>query len=428
MKIEPLYEVFSANPSVGTDTRKDPKGTVFFCLKGPQFDANKFAAQALDLRAAHVVTSNKDLLGHAKVTVVEDVLITLQLLAKYHRSQFTFPVIGLTGSNGKTTNKELISAVLSRKYKTFFTHGNLNNHIGVPLTLLSIPLHAEMAVIEMGANHQREIAELSEICLPDFGMITNIGKAHIEGFGGLEGIKKGKKELFDHIEQNGGKVFVNGDDPVLMGLSTNLERFVFGSSLDYNVSGQLIENDIYVGFRYGYKDFQSTDIRTHLVGGYNLSNLMAAAAIGCYFEVDHKDIREALENYQPGNSRSQLVQTNKNKVILDAYNANPSSMELAINNLKEINSSNKLALIGHMLEMGEESDKEHQAIVDLLKKSKLAAILVGENFRAINLRGYSLFENSEMLRDWLRRNPVSDHLVLVKGSRMAAMEKCLESL
>ncbi len=428
MNIEKLYAVFRANPLISTDTRKDPKGTVFFCLKGPQFDANKFAAQALELGAAHVVTSSHDLTDLPNVTVVEDVLITLQLLATHHREQFTFPVIGLTGSNGKTTNKELIAAVLSRKYKTFFTQGNLNNHIGVPLTLLSIPPDAEMAVIEMGANHQREIAELCAICQPDYGMITNIGKAHIDGFGGLEGIKKGKKELFDHIAQNGGVVFVNGDDATLMGMSTNLDRFIFGTSPDFDVSGHLIETDIHIGFRYALKDFHSTDIRTHLVGSYNFNNLMAAVSIGCYFNVDHDDIRGALETYQPGNNRSQLVETTKNKVILDAYNANPSSMEVAIGNLKMVNTPNKLALLGHMLELGEESEKEHQVIIDLLKKSKLDAILVGENFRTVNLKGYPLFENSEILRDWLRQYPVTNHLVLVKGSRMAAMEKCLESL
>jgi UDP-N-acetylmuramoyl-tripeptide--D-alanyl-D-alanine ligase len=354
---------------------------------------------------------------------VENVLDTLQKLARYHRDQFRFTVLGLTGSNGKTTNKELIHAVLSRKYKTFATQGNLNNHIGVPLTLLSIPLTAEMAVIEMGANAQGEIRDLSNICDPDFGMITNIGKAHLEGFGGIEGVKKGKSELYKHIGKKAGKIFINADDPVLMDLGSGLEQIRFGSKPDYFIHGQIERSKPFLSFSFSFKGKSSGEIQTRLVGDYNFSNFMAAACIGCYFGVDINDICEALSSYQPQNNRSQFISTGKNKIILDAYNANPSSMNLAVANFASMDESPKIALIGHMLELGEDTQKEHQALIDLLVKLNLQAVLVGSNFANCNKKGLHYCETPEELHSWLSTHPIRDYLVFIKGSRLIAMEK-----
>ncbi len=428
MEIESLYEIYRNTPRVTTDTRSDVSGSIFFCLKGPNFDANTFAKNALQKGAVHVVADDKALRGDDNITVVDDVLTTLQNLASHHRKQFNFPVIGLTGSNGKTTNKELIAAVLSKKYKTCFTKGNLNNHIGVPLTLLSIPLTAEIAVIEMGANAQGEIRDLSKICNPDFGMITNIGKAHLEGFGGIEGVKKGKSELYAHIKNKGGKLFVNGDDDVLMELSTGMSRTLFGSGEDFFCSGEIIKKQPYISFQFEFDNEQSGEVQTRLVGSYNFSNLMAAACIGCYFKIPVREISIALSEYRPNNNRSEMIDTGKNKLILDAYNANPSSMELALKNFAEMEHEPKLALIGHMLELGADSDLEHQNLINLLSDLNLKAILVGKNFSSCNKKGFHYCETPEDLKIWLQTNPVENHLIIAKGSRLVAMEKAKEYL
>ncbi len=428
MEIQDLYKIYLKTPRVTTDTRKEVKNTIFFCLKGPNFDANSFAITALERGATHVVADNPQLKENANITVVDDVLTTLQKLARHHRDQFKFPVIGLTGSNGKTTNKELIAAVLSRKYRTYFTQGNLNNHIGVPLTLLSIPLDAEMAVIEMGANAQGEIRDLSNISDPDFGMITNIGKAHLEGFGGIEGVKKGKSELYKHIRAKNAKLFVNGNDEVLMELSEGIERTLFGSQENFFCSGSIVKRKPFISFEFEHKAHSSGEIQTHLVGAYNFSNLMAAACIGCYFDVSIEDISSALSDYKPNNNRSEMVDTGKNKLILDAYNANPSSMELAMSNFAEMDHEPKLALIGHMLELGEDSKVEHQKLVDHLYDLKLKTVLVGSNFAECNKKGFHYCETPEDLKTWLKANAIENHLIIVKGSRMVAMEKAKEFL
>lgn len=428
MEIEKLYQIYKSNPRVSTDTRKPVEGHIFFCLKGPNFNANDFAEEAINRGAAHVVSDSESHQGKKGITVVEDALTTLQELANHHRKRFEFPVIGLTGSNGKTTNKELISAVLGKKYRTFHTPGNYNNHIGVPLTLLSIPADAEMAVIEMGANAQGEIRDLSNICDPDYGLITNIGKAHLEGFGGIEGVKKGKSELYKHIKAKKGKVFVNGDDPVLMELSEGMERILYGSNPEFFCSGQVIKRKPFVSFSFDYRGNNSGEIKSQLVGAYNFSNLLTAACIGSYFGVEMRDVSEALSEFVPKNNRSEFVETGKNKVILDAYNANPSSMELAIANFSELDHRPKLALIGHMLELGKDTLTEHQRLIDQLESLHLEAVLVGENFSACEKKGFRYFETPKALLEWLSANPVENHLILIKGSRLVAMEKAKDLL
>jgi len=429
MQISELYKIYRQFPKVNTDTRKDLTDSIFFCLKGPNFDANTFADQALVQGAAHVVTDSDDNRGKANMTHVPDTLTALQDLAAMHRSNFTFPVIGLTGSNGKTTNKELIAAVLGTKYKTYFTKGNLNNHIGVPLTLLEIPLDAEMAVVEMGANHIGEIRDLCNISSPDYGLITNIGKAHLEGFGGMEGVVKGKKEIFDHIEKYGGKVFVNGDDPILSDLSGDLDRILYGKNSDGNfVNGDIITSTPFISFSYFRKGYLSPEIKTRLVGSYNFYNLMTAVCIGLYFKVSDEHIVKALESYVPTNNRSQLLKTTKNEIILDAYNANPSSMDAAVENLKAQSAKSKYALLGEMRELGITGPEEHQKLIDKLKSSGLNAMLVGEGYKTCDKKDFHWFENSIDLIDYLQRNPIENALILLKGSRAVAMEKVIEVL
>ncbi len=461
MQISELYKIYRQFPKVNTDTRKDLSGSIFFCLKGPNFDANTFADTALTKGAAHVVTDAKDNLGKENMTYVPDVLqataltkgaahvVTdaednrgkenmtyvpdvlqaLQELAAMHRSNFTFPVIGLTGSNGKTTNKELIAAVLGTKYKTYFTKGNLNNHIGVPITLLETPLDAEMAVVEMGANHLGEIRDLCNISYPDYGLITNIGKAHLEGFGGMEGVIKGKKEIFDHIEKNGGKVFVNGDDPIISDLSKNMDRILYGKNAsDYFVNGEIVTSTPFISFSYSRKGYTSPEIKTRLVGGYNFYNLMAAVCIGLYFDVSDNDIAKSLASYVPTNNRSQLLQTSKNKIILDAYNANPSSMDAAVENLQAQKADLKYALLGEMRELGITGPEEHQILIDKLKSFGLNAMLVGEGYKLCDKKDFHWFENSIDLMEYLKNNPIDNALILLKGSRAVAMERVVEVL
>jgi UDP-N-acetylmuramoyl-tripeptide--D-alanyl-D-alanine ligase len=312
MEIEELYRLYRRSQGVSTDTRADLDNRLFFCLKGPNFDANEFVQEALEKGALAVISDDVKHRGKEGVIVVNNSLEALQELAIRHRKSFSFPVFGLTGSNGKTTNKELIHAVLAKKYRTYATKGNLNNHIGVPLTILDIGDDAEFAVIEMGANHQGEIRELSKISDPDYGMITNIGKAHLEGFGGLEGVKKGKKELFDHIRAKGAKLFVNGDDQVLMEISEGIERTLFGSDTSFFVSGKIERSTPTLSFSFQFEGYRSPEVITKLTGDYNFNNLMAAVCLGKYFGVENTDIEAALADYTPTNNRSQIQKTENN--------------------------------------------------------------------------------------------------------------------
>jgi UDP-N-acetylmuramoyl-tripeptide--D-alanyl-D-alanine ligase len=442
--IEKLYSHFREHPLVCTDTREIRPGSIFFALKGDNFNGNRFAEQALEKGCAFAVIDEKEFQKDERFILVEDVLSALQQLANHHRRQLNIPVIGITGSNGKTTSKELINAVLSKKYKVLATKGNLNNHIGVPLTLLSITGEHEMAIIEMGANHQGEIAMLSKIAEPDFGIITNIGKAHLEGFGGIEGVKKGKGELYDFIRDkktrlpNGqGKLFVHGDDPVLIELAGGTEKVTYGTKKLFDIVGcpEEQQKSEFIAFRWATRYTaaaikSSPLISTQLVGIYNYYNLLCAACVGNYFKVSDEEINTALAEYTPSNNRSQLQKTASNTLILDYYNANPSSMSLAIENFAKLDQPNKMVILGDMLELGAESEKEHDAIVDLLKEKNIGeALLVGPLFmeagKKVNARTFS---TSEEATTWLKEHAVKDATILIKGSRGIRLEKVVEVL
>lgn len=426
MNIEALYQLYLQFPSVQTDTRKLKGGDLFFALKGPNFNGNQFAAQAIEAGAAYAIIDEKEFAIEGKTILVNEVLTTLQLLARHHRQQFSFPFIAITGSNGKTTTKELIHAVLASSFRTYTTEGNLNNHIGVPLTLLRIKEDAEMAVIEMGANHQKEIASYCAIALPTHGLITNCGKAHLEGFGGVEGVRKGKGELFDHLRNNNGAAFVMWDYDYLRDMSKGIPNlFTYGTD-NADVTGEVLKSDPFLKVRF-HRGFNG-DITTHLVGAYNLPNVLAAVAIGRYFKVEDRKIKEALENYIPSNSRSQLVEKGNNKIILDAYNANPSSMKLAIENFARTKAENKILVLGAMAELGVESAQEHKNIVEEIAKHQWKhVLLVGKSFSDID-HPYLQFNSSEDAAQWISKQSLSYSYLLIKGSRSMQMEKVMKAL
>jgi UDP-N-acetylmuramoyl-tripeptide--D-alanyl-D-alanine ligase len=432
MDIRQLYKLFTQHPSVQTDTRKLKKGDIFFALKGPNFNGNKFAKQALDSGAAYAVVDEQEFATDDCIILVEDALKTLQELALYHRREFNIPFIAITGSNGKTTTKEMVSTVLSSTFRTYTTEGNLNNHIGVPLTILSIKKDAEMAVIEMGANHQKEIESYCTYTLPDYGIITNCGKAHLEGFGGEEGVKKGKGELYVHLLRNNGTAFVMWDYDYLRemskGISTIItygtpEASLFGK---VDVAGKVIKSEPFLSVSIeGDEVLQKID--TQLVGSYNLPNILVAVTVGKHFNIPSEKIKKAIEEYAPSNSRSQLLEKDGNKIILDAYNANPTSMRAAIENLASIDSDKKVLMLGAMAELGEESVEEHREIVELIGKYNWSEVaLVGGDFLKID-HGYHSFNNAMEAAAWFKNQQFSGAYILVKGSRSSAMEKVLGS-
>jgi UDP-N-acetylmuramoyl-tripeptide--D-alanyl-D-alanine ligase len=428
MMIEELYKIYLQNPSVQTDTRKLKHGDIFFALKGPNFNGNSFAKQAIDTGAAYVVIDEKEFEIPGKTFLVPDVLDALQQLALHHRKLFTIPFIAITGSNGKTTTKELIHAVLSTTFETYTTEGNLNNHIGVPLTILKIKLDAQMAVIEMGANHIGEIASYCKIALPTHGLITNCGKAHLEGFGGIEGVRKGKGELFDHLRTlTHGFVFVMWDYDYLRDMSKGISGIIkYGTQENDHIIGKVFRNDPFLEVEIT-QGLDNGLIKTQLIGDYNLPNVLAAVTVGKFFEVPEEKIRSAIENYVPTNSRSQLIEENSNKIILDAYNANPSSMKLAIENFAKKNEENKILMLGAMAELGNESVQEHQQIIDLIKKYSWKEVaLVGGDFLKLS-HPFLSFENSAKAKEWFINQNFQNSYILVKGSRSMQMEKVLES-
>jgi UDP-N-acetylmuramoyl-tripeptide--D-alanyl-D-alanine ligase len=427
MNINELYEIFLKYPSIQTDTRKIKKGDLFFALKGPNFNGNQFAQHALDHGAMFAIVDEEISPKNNKLILVENVLDTLQLLAKKHREQFNIPFLAITGSNGKTTTKELIHAVLSTSYKTYTTVGNLNNHIGIPLTILSIQKDAEIAVIEMGANHQKEIEGYCSYTMPTHGSITNCGKAHLEGFGGVEGVRKGKGELFDYLKKYRGTIFLNTDYPYLINMSMGIDQVItYGSGIsDAAVIGQACANKNYLELEV-IKGSSIKQIKTQLVGEYNLPNVLAAVAIGKTFNVADEKIKESLEAYVPTNSRSQLIKKGTNTIILDAYNANPSSMKLAIENFAKMPGNNKIVMIGGMMELGEESQSEHNQLVTFLQSYEWKdVVLVGEQFAGISGH-YHFFRTSSEAREWYVSNNFQDIFLLLKGSRGIQMEKVLE--
>lgn len=433
--MQELYNHFLKHPVICTDTRDITQDSIFFALKGDNFNANKFAEQALDSGCSLVVIDEEIYKKDERYFLVEDVLSTLQALANYHRKQLSIPIISITGTNGKTTSKELLNAVLSQKYNVLATKGNLNNHIGVPLTLLNITEQHEIAIVEMGANHVGEIAMLCAIAEPDFGMITNIGKAHLEGFGGYEGVVKAKSELYKFIQQKSGKLFVNADNKLLQQLSDGIDKVTFGTLESVDFEGEFIESNPFVKLKYKAKnDIQSIEekpvITTQLIGNYNFENILAAACIGHYFKVSEEQIKKGLENYVPSNNRSQVMQTKSNLLLLDAYNANPSSMNAAIENFAQMDQPNKMAILGDMLELGDDSEREHSSIVTLLNNKNITnLILVGPFFKeagkSINAKTFS---NSDEVVDYLKHNPVNDSTILIKGSRGIKLEKVVELL
>lgn len=427
MSIATLYEIYTRYPRISTDTRKIAPGSIFFALKGENFDGNTFVDQALEAGAAYAVTDDPKNAGNGKCILVDDVLTALQLLANHHRRQFTIPFIGITGSNGKTTTKELVLAVLSQKYKTYATEGNLNNHIGVPLTLLKIGKDAEMAVIEMGANHQLEIASYCVIAEPTHGIITNCGKAHIEGFGGEEGVRRGKGELFDYLRDHNGVIFRNTDLTYLASMAANTTAQVTYGSSDADYTGTFVMNGIFLSVTFMDGNTPVT-INTKLVGAYNFPNVMTAVAVGLHFGVPASQIREAIESYAPDNSRSQWMAKGSNQVILDAYNANPTSMKAAIMNFAATPLENKKLWIGGMKEMGDAEAYEHRELVKLIGEHQWQeVILVGKEFAGIE-HTFKWFEDSAAAAAYVANNKPQNSAILIKGSRGSRMEKLLEAM
>jgi UDP-N-acetylmuramoyl-tripeptide--D-alanyl-D-alanine ligase len=427
MDIQSIHTLFLKCDSVSIDTRKIEYNSLFIALKGENFDANTFANEALNKGATYVIIDNENYYIDQRTILVKDSLIALQELAKFHRNYLKVPIIALTGSNGKTTTKELINVVLSKKFKTKATIGNLNNHIGVPLTLLSFTTETEIGIVEMGANHKKEIAFLCELANPDFGYITNFGKAHLEGFGGIEGVIQGKSEMYHYISANDKVAFINNNDPIQVEKSKEMNCYSFGINNSYaNISISKIEANPFVTINYS-----GFEIKTQLIGLYNASNVNAALTIGNYFGVDIKEIKKALESYIPENNRSQLITKGTNHIILDAYNANPSSMSVAIENFIQLDQSNKIMILGDMFELGLESHQEHKAIVDLLiDANQSICYLVGHEFYTNKINNSKLFfhETFESLSKELKSLNIENSTLLIKGSRGMALERVLNYL
>ena len=422
-----LYEIYKSYPQVQTDTRQLKKGDLYFALKGPNFNGNEFALQALEQGAAYAIVdepvdASEQL--QKRILLVEDVLTSLQAIAKFHRAQFNIPFIAITGSNGKTTTKELVAAVLSSHYTIYTTKGNLNNHIGVPLTLLSIQQDAQFAIIEMGANHLKEIESYCSYTLPTHGMITNCGKAHLEGFGSEEGVKKGKGELFDYLRAHQGTVFLMQDFDYLVKMTQGISNIIGYGKEHGQIQGDAIDHNGMLTVQIK-KGIEIDSIQTHLVGNYNLPNVLAAVAIGHHFKVPNDKIKMAIENYIPSNSRSQLLNWNNNEVILDAYNANPSSMKLAVENFAKMNKQNKMVCLGGMRELGADTLMEHQMLIDQLKETNWKQVmLVGSEFKPCN-HNFLYFDTVLEAKAWLQAQELKGYTLLIKGSRGIQMEQLI---
>lgn len=421
MNIEQLYSIYLAHPNICTDTRKLQRGDLYFALKGPQFNGNHFALQALENGASYCVVDEPVEKKDDRIILVDDVLSSLQKLASHHRDQFNIPFIAVTGSNGKTTTKELMHAVLSTKYKTYTTEGNLNNHIGIPLTLLKIKQDAEMAIVEMGANHQLEIKSYCEYAKPTHGLITNCGKAHLEGFGSIEGVKKGKGELYDYLLENNGTAFVNAAFDYLVEMSKGISKIITYGNAQTQFYGEAEPGTETLRVKMQNGAF----IQTQLAGDYNLHNVLTAYAVGASFNVSEANIINAIENYTPGNHRSQWMDWKNNRVLLDAYNANPASMQVAIENFSKVAADRKILALGSMKEMGADSDAEHQNLLNKIAGYKWdAIILVGKEFKNIPAHVH-YFDTSEEAGKWLQSQNFRNTYILVKGSRGSKMEKIL---
>lgn len=427
MNIASLYEIYLQHPSVQTDTRKLKQGDLFFALKGPNFNGNQFAENALNAGAAYAVIDEAAYRKDERYIMVDDVLTTLQQLALHHRLQFDIPFIGITGSNGKTTTKELVTTVLRQQYVTYATEGNLNNHIGVPLTLLKIGRDAAMAVIEMGANHQREIAGYCEMARPTHGIITNCGKAHIEGFGGIEGVRKGKGELYDFLRENGGIIFRNTDLDYLESMAHDISKQVTYGSANAQYIGRPLMNDVFLDVAVLSAGAETT-IHTQLVGDYNFPNAMVATAVGLHFGIGIDKIKTAIAAYNPDNSRSQWINAGTNRVILDAYNANPTSMRAAIQNFAQAQLAHKMLWLGGMKEMGADEQKEHSELVAFLEGwAWEQVILVGKEFEPVK-GSHQWFASSEEAAQYIAQHKPEHAAILIKGSRGSRMETMLAAI
>jgi len=426
MDIEALYKIFLEHPVVSTDSRNCPPDSLFFALKGDSFDGNMFAEKALET-AAYAIIDDPAVKTNERMLLTGNVLQTLQQLARLHRERLGLPVIGITGTNGKTTTKELVASILSAKYNTLYTTGNLNNHIGVPLTLLRLTSEHEIAVIEMGANHPGEIAELAEIALPDYGIITNVGYAHLEGFGSFEGVIRTKGELYNFLRKTNGTIFIDSDNDFLLPIAEGIRQITYGADEDNFVSGKMTACDPYLGFCWKYQEY-TYNVITHLVGSYNLQNLLAAVAIGTFFSVPAGLINKAIASYVPQNNRSQLKKTDRNELIIDAYNANPSSMKAALTNFSLLKSSPKVVILGDMLELGADSALLHTAVIKQLEESSFnQVILCGELFCSIP-HSFLCFRHIDQLCYYLEEVKMQGQHILIKGSRGIRLEKVIDFL
>lgn len=424
-----LYSLYNQCNGVSTDTRNIAENSIFFALKGDNFNANDFALQALENGAAFAVVDDKNLLKleNKKLIIVNDVLKTLQDLAAFHRFHLGLPIIALTGSNGKTTSKELLHTVLSKKYNTIATIGNLNNHIGVPLTLLRLTEETDLAIIEMGANHQKEIELLCDIAQPDFGFITNFGRAHLEGFGGIDGVIKGKSELYDYLQNNKKFTFINFDDPIQTSKTETNARFGFSTANNPLANIQITKA---IAQPMATVEVDNLQIKSNLTGLYNIPNIAFAVTVGLYLNISLEDIKQAIEDYTPQNNRSQWTQINDKKILLDAYNANPSSMHVAIENFNQLEGTSKLMILGDMFELGNEANEEHKAIINEAVKTEITTFFIGTHFYENQIKSsfINYFNTIEEFFIYLKENPFQYNLILIKGSRGMALERILEKL
>jgi len=434
MKINELYNIFLKYPVISTDSRKVTPKSIFWALKGENFNGNKFVQAALESGASYAITDDKQYAVPGKTLLFNDTLKTLQLLANFHRKKLNLPVFALTGTNGKTTTKELINSVLATQYNVKATQGNLNNHIGVPLTILSFNQSTEIGIIEMGANHPGEINELCNIAEPDFGLITNIGKAHLEGFGSFEGVIETKSELYQSIKKKEGTIFYNSDNPILQNLDKGKKTIAYGTSEENYMKGKILSADPFIKIEIETFEGLKTKIETQLIGSYNFENILAAACIGDFFKISIQNIKKAVENYRPDNNRSQLIKKENNTIILDAYNANPTSMKTALDNFLKLNTGNKIIIIGDMYELGKYSVQEHRNILNFISESLIKfetlkeVIIIGRYFKeAVKeehlQKNILYFDTTEKAETFLRNNTYKNYTFLIKGSRAVKLEK-----